>query len=127
MVSSRWQYAGSWSAHAAGCELGASEGEDGEGEGGGDGRGLGDSGGGLGDSGLDGGGGLGEGGLGGGGLGDGSGLGDGGDGDRSEGEGDKHAPQVTAHSCWTELFFFQAEDGIRSLDVTGVQTCALPI
>src|SRR5438874_5541585 len=27
----------------------------------------------------------------------------------------------------TGLFFFQAEDGIRSLYVTGVQTCALPI
>src|SRR2546430_7820542 len=26
-----------------------------------------------------------------------------------------------------EIFFFQAEDGIRSLTVTGVQTCALPI
>src|SRR2546430_13324141 len=25
------------------------------------------------------------------------------------------------------LFFFQAEDGIRVLTVTGVQTCALPI
>src|SRR5437667_7981208 len=25
------------------------------------------------------------------------------------------------------LFFFQAEDGIRDRDVTGVQTCALPI
>src|SRR6266496_5103794 len=25
------------------------------------------------------------------------------------------------------LFFFQAEDGIRALYVTGVQTCALPI
>src|SRR5690554_7682005 len=24
-------------------------------------------------------------------------------------------------------FFFQAEDGIRDADVTGVQTCALPI
>ena len=24
------------------------------------------------------------------------------------------------------LFFFQAEDGIREYDVTGVQTCALP-
>ena len=24
-------------------------------------------------------------------------------------------------------FFFQAEDGIRGYDVTGVQTCALPI
>src|SRR2546430_4909799 len=27
--------------------------------------------------------------------------------------------------CW--YFFFQAEDGIRDLTVTGVQTCALPI
>src|SRR5205085_3889720 len=27
----------------------------------------------------------------------------------------------------TLLFFFQAEDGIRDLTVTGVQTCALPI
>src|SRR2546430_4403883 len=33
--------------------------------------------------------------------------------------------------CWTAVlvwvFFFQAEDGIRDLTVTGVQTCALPI
>src|SRR2546430_4647232 len=30
---------------------------------------------------------------------------------------------------WTVIyfFFFQAEDGIRDLTVTGVQTCALPI
>src|SRR3989442_4918434 len=28
-------------------------------------------------------------------------------------------------SCF--FFFFQAEDGIRDADVTGVQTCALPI
>src|SRR2546430_12186634 len=27
----------------------------------------------------------------------------------------------------TVCFFFQAEDGIRDLTVTGVQTCALPI
>src|SRR2546430_13736701 len=27
----------------------------------------------------------------------------------------------------TRFFFFQAEDGIRDLTVTGVQTCALPI
>src|SRR2546430_12862278 len=27
----------------------------------------------------------------------------------------------------TSFFFFQAEDGIRDLTVTGVQTCALPI
>src|SRR3712207_9140426 len=26
-----------------------------------------------------------------------------------------------------EVFFFQAEDGIRYIGVTGVQTCALPI
>src|SRR6478672_10644342 len=29
--------------------------------------------------------------------------------------------------CSLVLFFFQAEDGIRALIVTGVQTCALPI
>src|SRR5436305_13136955 len=36
--------------------------------------------------------------------------------------------------CWKDyfilcivFFFFQAEDGIRDADVTGVQTCALPI
>src|SRR2546428_1860900 len=30
---------------------------------------------------------------------------------------------------WSQMFvfFFQAEDGIRDLIVTGVQTCALPI
>src|SRR5437773_9299719 len=28
---------------------------------------------------------------------------------------------------YAQLFFFQAEDGIRDRDVTGVQTCALPI
>src|SRR2546427_3442061 len=28
---------------------------------------------------------------------------------------------------WLSFFFFQAEDGIRDLTVTGVQTCALPI
>src|SRR3989442_7691728 len=27
----------------------------------------------------------------------------------------------------SHFFFFQAEDGIRDADVTGVQTCALPI
>src|SRR5256886_12831606 len=30
-------------------------------------------------------------------------------------------------SCGHSFFFFQAEDGIRDLTVTGVQTCALPI
>src|SRR2546430_17545172 len=29
--------------------------------------------------------------------------------------------------CMRRFFFFQAEDGIRDLTVTGVQTCALPI
>src|SRR2546430_6002383 len=29
--------------------------------------------------------------------------------------------------CFFCFFFFQAEDGIRDLTVTGVQTCALPI
>src|SRR5438445_5107233 len=28
---------------------------------------------------------------------------------------------------WSCFFFFQAEDGIRDIGVTGVQTCALPI
>src|SRR3712207_5544401 len=28
---------------------------------------------------------------------------------------------------WDSMFFFQAEDGIRDIGVTGVQTCALPI
>src|SRR3989442_11367267 len=32
-----------------------------------------------------------------------------------------------AGNCILGLFFFQAEDGIRDADVTGVQTCALPI
>src|SRR5207249_9507589 len=31
------------------------------------------------------------------------------------------------HSEVCQLFFFQAEDGIRDRNVTGVQTCALPI
>src|SRR2546430_7230689 len=33
----------------------------------------------------------------------------------------------TTLSCFCFFFFFQAEDGIRDLTVTGVQTCALPI
>src|SRR2546427_4191247 len=31
------------------------------------------------------------------------------------------------YSIYFVFFFFQAEDGIRDLTVTGVQTCALPI
>src|SRR5699024_11486205 len=30
-------------------------------------------------------------------------------------------------TCCQRFFFFQAEDGIRDRNVTGVQTCALPI
>src|SRR2546430_8228866 len=39
-----------------------------------------------------------------------------------------HPPHriAPASSLWS-VFFFQAEDGIRDLTVTGVQTCALPI
>src|SRR2546430_11825545 len=33
---------------------------------------------------------------------------------------------ISNGSCF-DVFFFQAEDGIRDLTVTGVQTCALPI
>src|SRR5699024_11626066 len=33
----------------------------------------------------------------------------------------------SAASSTTAFFFFQAEDGIRYRNVTGVQTCALPI
>src|SRR2546430_4797391 len=41
--------------------------------------------------------------------------------------------EVCEYSSWNDneqyhcYFFFQAEDGIRDLTVTGVQTCALPI
>src|SRR5438445_374911 len=30
-------------------------------------------------------------------------------------------------NIWLNVFFFQAEDGIRDIGVTGVQTCTLPI
>src|SRR3712207_2965387 len=33
--------------------------------------------------------------------------------------------QIASFACY--FFFFQAEDGIRDIGVTGVQTCALPI
>src|SRR3989442_7695333 len=33
----------------------------------------------------------------------------------------------TSADLLATFFFFQAEDGIRDADVTGVQTCALPI
>src|SRR2546429_3547297 len=39
-----------------------------------------------------------------------------------------HVGVVCIISRWSDmLFFFQAEDGIRDVAVTGVQTCALPI
>src|SRR2546430_8633411 len=34
---------------------------------------------------------------------------------------------VRSDGVFLLFFFFQAEDGIRDLTVTGVQTCALPI
>src|ERR1035438_8759586 len=34
---------------------------------------------------------------------------------------------VGENVCYLDYFFFQAEDGIRDAEVTGVQTCALPI
>src|SRR3989442_1987149 len=44
----------------------------------------------------------------------------------------KHGLAVSRNRHFTRqclfcFFFFQAEDGIRDADVTGVQTCALPI
>src|SRR2546422_2701996 len=34
---------------------------------------------------------------------------------------------LAAKGLGAKVFFFQAEDGIRDVAVTGVQTCALPI
>src|SRR2546430_4691275 len=39
----------------------------------------------------------------------------------------KTSGSVTGNISVVYVFFFQAEDGIRDLTVTGVQTCALPI
>src|SRR5699024_11841391 len=36
-------------------------------------------------------------------------------------------PVFSCSQCACFVFFFQAEDGIRDRNVTGVQTCALPI
>src|SRR3712207_6913111 len=45
-----------------------------------------------------------------------------------EGEcGDEGAQNTPEGQCDRAIFFFQAEDGIRDIGVTGVQTCALPI
>src|SRR2546430_3089686 len=40
---------------------------------------------------------------------------------------DKRSSVIVSGFCCSCFFFFQAEDGIRDLTVTGVQTCALPI
>src|SRR5256885_1710493 len=41
------------------------------------------------------------------------------------GDGERAYDGEDAEGC--DVFFFQAEDGIRDYKVTGVQTCALPI
>src|SRR3954468_15485776 len=41
--------------------------------------------------------------------------------------GSGHRIQYFKKKRLSKTFFFQAEDGIRDLYVTGVQTCALPI
>src|SRR5256884_7148008 len=43
----------------------------------------------------------------------------------SKADREAHDRQPAVAHGW--LFFFQAEDGIRDVAVTGVQTCALPI
>src|SRR2546430_6997342 len=43
------------------------------------------------------------------------------------GRGGRYQVQWCTAVCMLICFFFQAEDGIRDLTVTGVQTCALPI
>src|SRR3989440_2547819 len=40
---------------------------------------------------------------------------------------EKYYRAWSSYACCSVFFFFQAEDGIRDLIVTGVQTCALPI
>src|SRR5437868_9492212 len=40
---------------------------------------------------------------------------------------DRHFVALDAHIFCGVFFFFQAEDCIRDINVTGVQTCALPI
>src|SRR5256886_4983429 len=50
-----------------------------------------------------------------------------GDKDRRVGDDLPRAARDRERERVTGAFFFQAEDGIRDLTVTGVQTCALPI
>src|SRR5438270_4156195 len=40
---------------------------------------------------------------------------------------EREASRMSMRYVRIAKFFFQAEDGIRALTVTGVQTCALPI
>src|SRR2546430_606595 len=40
---------------------------------------------------------------------------------------ERRAERCCCNKSHCPIFFFQAEDGIRDLTVTGVQTCALPI
>src|SRR5688572_16764621 len=46
---------------------------------------------------------------------------------RAGARGRPAGPTGAARAHQDISFFFQAEDGIRALTVTGVQTCALPI
>src|SRR2546429_689578 len=46
--------------------------------------------------------------------------------ERTRAESDTRLNILTYENC-IYFFFFQAEDGIRDVAVTGVQTCALPI
>src|SRR5206468_6796170 len=46
---------------------------------------------------------------------------------RGGGRGTRQDVEVARMAFEVCFFFFQAEDGIRDLIVTGVQTCALPI
>src|SRR5688572_31480505 len=47
--------------------------------------------------------------------------------ERRGGAATKHCSAWTGGDVLCVIFFSQAEDGIRDLTVTGVQTCALPI
>src|SRR2546429_7215905 len=48
---------------------------------------------------------------------------------RNDMQGSVLSYEYSIDVCWivcSNFFFFQAEDGIRDVAVTGVQTCALP-
>src|SRR5699024_4137977 len=46
---------------------------------------------------------------------------------RGSSEDHENRHRMSGRFVSAEYFFFQAEDGIRDRNVTGVQTCALPI